>query len=49
MDDAALTDRARTLEDIRTGEEQIARGEGVKHEATSAQVLSRLPTRESKG
>jgi antitoxin YefM len=37
-----LVERAEVLEDIRTAEEQLARGEGVEHEAAKQQTLARL-------
>lgn len=37
-----LVERVELLEDIRTAEEQLARGEGVEHQDAKAQVLSRL-------
>lgn len=37
-----LVERAELLEEIRTAEEQIARGEGVDHDEARAQLLSRL-------
>jgi antitoxin YefM len=37
-----LVERAEVLEDIRVAEEQIARGEGVEHEAARELVLARL-------
>lgn len=37
-----LVERAEVLEDIRTAEEQIARGEGVEHPVAQSQVESRL-------
>lgn len=37
-----LIERAELLEDVATAEEQLARGEGLEHEAARAHVLSRL-------
>ena len=37
-----LVERAELLEEIRTAEEQIARGEGVDHEEARDQLLTRL-------
>ncbi len=37
-----LVERAELLEDVRVAEEQLARGEGVEHEAAKQQVLARL-------
>lgn len=37
-----LVERAELLEDIQIAEEQLARGEGVEHEAAKQQVLARL-------
>lgn len=37
-----LVERAEVLEDIRIAEEQIARGEGMEHDAAEQEVLARL-------
>jgi antitoxin YefM len=37
-----LVERAELLEDITAAEEQIAAGEGIKHEDAKQQILSRL-------
>lgn len=37
-----LLERAELLEDIRTAEAQLGRGEGISHETAEQQVLSRL-------
>jgi antitoxin YefM len=37
-----LLDRAELLDDVRTAEAQLARGEGVSHEEAKRQVLSRI-------
>jgi antitoxin YefM len=37
-----LLERAEVLEDIRVAEEQIARGEGVEHDAAKEMILARL-------
>lgn len=37
-----LAERAEVLEDIRTAEAQVARGEGVEHSEARRQVLARL-------
>ena len=38
----ALLDRLELLEDVREAEKQLARGRGVPHSRTKAQVLARL-------
>jgi hypothetical protein len=40
--DDGMPERFGILDDIRIAEEQIARGEGVEHDAARAEVLSRL-------
>lgn len=37
-----LVERAEVLEDIRTAEEQVARGEGVDHDAALERVLAHI-------
>lgn len=37
-----LVEHAELLEDIRTAEDQLSRGEGIEHETAKEQVLSRL-------
>ncbi|HYW11348.1 MAG TPA: type II toxin-antitoxin system Phd/YefM family antitoxin [Longimicrobium sp.] len=37
-----LVERAEVLEDIRVAEEQIARGEGIEHDAAEQQILARI-------
>lgn len=37
-----LVERTEVLEDIRIAEEQIARGEGMEHDAAEQEVLARL-------
>lgn len=37
-----LVERAEFLEDVRTAEEQLARGDGLDHEAARTQALSSL-------
>jgi prevent-host-death family protein len=37
-----LIERAELLDDVALAEEQLARGEGLEHEAAKAQILSRL-------
>lgn len=44
LDSASAEDLA-ILRDIRVAEEQIARGEGMEHDAAREQVLSRLRNR----
>lgn len=37
-----LVERTEVLEDIRIAEEQIARGEGMEHDAAEQEILARL-------
>jgi antitoxin YefM len=37
-----LVERAEVLEDVRIAEEQVARGEGLDHEAAEQEILARL-------
>lgn len=40
--DDGMPERSAGLADVRVAEEQIARGDGVEHDAARAQVLSRV-------
>lgn len=42
MEYERLVERAEVLEDIRVAEEQIARGEGIEHDAAEQQILARI-------
>ena len=39
----SLVERAELLEDVAAAEEQLARGDGIEHDAAKAQLLSQLP------
>jgi antitoxin YefM len=42
MEYERLVERVEVLEDIRLAEEQIARGEGIDHDAAEHEILARL-------